>query len=212
MVNRLKSVLPARWFGDVTPIFDALLSGLANAWSGLYGLLQSVASQARIATATGVFLDMASADYFGAAMPRRVGESDAGFSQRLRNNLLAGRATRAAVASGLLNLTGRAPVIFEPLNASDTGGYNWGMLGYGTAGGYGSNNLPFQFFLTAYRPNATSISNAGGYGAGPGGYGAAPMFYAELANIPGAITDADIYAAAAALLPTAYTGWMNISN
>jgi hypothetical protein len=212
MVNRLKSVLPARWFGDVTPIFDGLLNGLANAWSGLYILLQSAAEQARIATATGVFLDLASTDYFGAAMPRRMGESDAGFSQRLRNSLLAGRATRSAVSSMLLDLTGRTPIIFEPLNAGDTGGYNSGTLGYSSAGGYGSNNLPFQFFLTAYRPNATPISNAGGYGVGPGGYGTAPMFYAELANISGMITDADIYAAAAAVLPTAYTGWMNISN
>jgi len=212
MVNRLKSVLPPQWFGDVTPIFDALLNGLANAWSGLFALLQATGMQARVATATGVFLDIASTDYFGRAMPRREGESDADFSLRLRTNLLAGRATRSAVASALLNLTGRVPVIFEPFNITDTGAYNSGTLGYGVAGGYGSNELPFQFFMTAFRPDATLISHAGGYGVGPGGYGAAPMFYADLANIPGAITDADIYAAAAAVLPTAYTGWMNISN
>lgn len=212
MVNRLKSVLPGQWFGDVTPIFDALLSGLANAWSGLYSLLQGVGLQARIATSTGVFLDIASSDYFGPALPRRAGESDSDLSLRIRANLLAGRATRSAVLSALQRLTGRVPTIFEPFNVTDTGAYNSGTLGYGVAGGYGSNNLPFQFFMTAYRPDATPISNAGGYNFGPGGYRTAPMFYADLANVPGAITDADIYAATAAVLPTAYTGWMKITN
>jgi hypothetical protein len=212
IVNRLKSVLPAQWFGDVTPIFDALLNGLANAWAGLFQALNIVGLQARIATATGVFLDIASTDYFGAAMLRRGGESDADFSARLRSNLLAGRATRSAVSFALDNLTGRAPAIFEPLNATDTGGYNRGTLGYGTAGGYGSYSLPFQFFVTAYRPNETAISNAGGYGNGPGGYNTAPMFYADFVDVSGTISDADIYAAAAAVLPAGYTGWMNISN
>jgi hypothetical protein len=112
----------------------------------------------------------------------------------------------------LLGLTGRAPAIFEPLNADDTGGYNSGTLGYGVAGGYGSRRLPFQFFVTAYRPNASPIGHASGYGVGPGGYNTAPMFYADTETLPGAITDADIYATAASVLPTATIGWMNISN
>jgi len=212
MTGRLQAVLPARWFGGTTPVLNALLTGLAAAWSGLYGLLQSVAAQARIATAFGIFLDMASLDYFGGALPRAAGESDAAFSLRIRANLLAPRATRAALVVALTNLTGRAPVIFEPLNASDTGGYNAGTLGYGVAGGYGCASLPFQFFVTGYRPNATPISNASGYGVGPGGYDAAPMFYGTLENLPAAVTDSDIYAAAAAVLPTASTAWMNLSN
>jgi len=211
-VNRLKSVLPGQWFGDVTPVFDAVLNGLASAWSGLFGLLQTAGLQARIATATGVFLDIASTDYFGPALPRRLGESDADFSLRLRTNLLAERATRSAISAAMKNLTGRAPAIFEPLNISDTGAYNSGTLGYRVAGGYGSSQLPFQFFMTAYRLDATPISNAGGYGVGPGGYNTAPMFYADVVDIPGAITDADLYAAAAAVLPTATICWMNISN
>jgi hypothetical protein len=212
MLGRLKAVLPARWFGDSTPILDALLSGLAAAWSVLYSLVTDVAAQTRIATAGAPFLDIASADYFGTALPRRAGESDAAFSLRLRANLIAPRATRAAVAAALTSLTGRAPKIFEPLNADDTGGYGYGTLGYGAAGGYGCRNLPFQFFVTGFRPDATPVSNAGGYGNGPGGYNTAPMLYADLADIPGTITDADIYAAAAAVLPTASIAWMNLSN
>jgi hypothetical protein len=212
MLGRLKSVLPARWFGDTTPILDALLGGLAVAWSGLYGLLSYVRSQARIATASGVFLEIASVDYFGSALPRKAGESDSAFSARIQNHLIAPRATRSALAAALTNLTGRAPKLFEPLNAADTGGYGAGTLGYGVAGGYGCNRLPFQFFVTGYRPNATPVSNAGGYNDGPGGYNAGPMAYADLAAIPGAISDADIYAAAADVLPTACIAWMNLSN
>jgi len=212
MLARLKLVLPARWFADVTPILDAVLTGLATAWSGLYTLLTTVGAQARIATASGIFLDMAAADYCGAALLRRTGEADASYSLRIRANVLAPKATRAAVSQALTNLTGRAPVIFEPLNATDTGGYNMFDLGYNVAGGYGSPNLPFAFLVTAYRPNATPVSNAGGYSTGPGGYDAAPMFYADTAVLPGAISDADIYAATAAVLPVSTIAWMNISN
>jgi len=212
MLGRLKLVLPAGWFADATPVLDAVLTGLATAWSGLYGLLMNVAAQARIATAGGVFLDIASVDYFGTALPRRAGESDSAFSARIRANLLIPRATRAGLVQALTVLTGRTPTVFEPLNATDTGGYNTGTLGYNTVGGYGSMNLPFAFFVTAYRPNATPVSHAGGYNVGPGGYDSAPMFYADTSDFPGAISDAEIYAGAAAGLPAATTAWMNISN
>jgi hypothetical protein len=212
MLSRLKLVLPARWFADVTPVLDAVLTGLAAAWSSLYSLLTTVAAQARIVTASGVFLDIASVDYFGTALPRRAGEADAAFSARIRANLLIPRATRAGLVAALTNLTGRAPAVFEPLNAADTGGYNTGTLGYHAVGGYGSMNVPFAVFVTGYRPDATPVSNAGGYSTGPGGYNQAPMFYSNVSDFPGAISDADIYAAAAAVLPAATIAWMNISN
>jgi hypothetical protein len=209
---RLKLVLPARWFGDITPILDALLTGLASAWSSLYALLMNVRSQTRIASASGIFLDIASTDYFGNGLPRRAGESDAMFSARICSNLLAPRATRAGVVQALTSLTGRKPKVFEPLNATDTGGYNTYTLGYGTLGGYGTENLAFQFFVTAYRPNATPVSNAGGYGRGPGGYNRPPMFYANTTQIPGTVTDQNICAAVAEVLPTATIAWIKISN
>lgn len=211
MLARLKLVLPARWFGDMTPVLDGLLTGLAAAWSGLYGLLGQVAAQARMATASGIFLDIASADYLGGRLPRRAGETDVAFRTRLLGNVISQGATRAGLNAALVGLTQRAPRIFEPLNATDTGGYNVN-LGYNLQGGYGSLNLPYQFFVTAYRPNDTPISNAGGYAVGPGGYGVAPMFYADAASLAGSVSDAEIYAAVAAVLPTSTIAWMNISN
>ncbi|MDE8348945.1 MAG: hypothetical protein POG74_05595 [Acidocella sp.] len=212
MLARLKSVLPVRWFADTTPILDAVLNGFAWAWCELYALLGFVKLQTRLASASGIFLDIAAIDYFGLTLSRHTGESDAAFSLRLRANLIAPRATRAGLVLALENETGRTPFVFEPLNATDTGGYNSYTLGYGMVGGYGCQNLPFQFFVQAFRPNASPISNAGGYNDGPGGYGVAPMFYSNVSDIPGIVTDADIYAAAAGVLPVATTAWIYISN
>ncbi len=211
MLARLKMVLPGRWFSDTAPVLDALLTGLASAWSGLFGLLGYVRAQARIGSASGIFLDIAAADYLGGTLPRRVGEADAAYSARIRNNLVAPRATRAGLVAALTSLTGRTPVVFEPLNAGDTGGYNVN-LGYNMAGGYGSLELPYQIFLTAYRPNDALINNAGGYSVGPGGYNEPPMFYAAASEFSGIVSDADIYAAVAAVMPTCGIAWTQISN
>lgn len=211
MLARLKMVLPGRWFSDTAPIRDALLTGLASAWSGLYALLSFVQSQTRIATASGIFLDIAATDYLGGTLPRRIAEVDVAYSTRIRRNLIKPRATREGLVQTLTDLTGRVPVIFEPLNATDTGGYNVN-LGYNTAGGYGSVNLPYQFFVTAYRPNNTPVSNAGGYCSGPGGYNDAPMFYADASEFSGTVSDTEIYAAVAAVLPTCAIAWTTISN
>ncbi len=53
MLARLKLVLPARWFGDVTPVLDAVLTGLASTWSNLYALLANVRLQAQRAIISG---------------------------------------------------------------------------------------------------------------------------------------------------------------
>lgn len=211
MVSRIRQLLPGRWFADDAPNLNALLSGLGRSWAGLYTLLQEVRAQARIATAGGIFLDIAAQDYFGPALWRRSGEADGAFSARIRQNLLAPRATRAGLVEVLTGLTGRTPVIFEPLNATDAGGYNVNA-GYGVAGGYGCALIPYQVFVTAYRPDDLPVNHAGGYGAGPGGYGAAPMFYASAAELAGNVSDAEIYAAIAAAIPAASIAWTQITN
>ena len=211
MAGRIKQMLPARWFSDDAPILDALLGGLGQAWAGAYTLLQQVRAQARIMTATGIFLDIASQDYCGTGLPRRVGEADTAYSARLRLNMLAPRATRTGLIEAVTNLTGRSPMVFEPLNASDTGGYNVNA-GYGVAGGYGSLTMPFQFLLTVYRPTDLPANHAGGYGVGPGGYGDAPMFYASAAELSGNVSDAEIYTTIASVIPTSSIAWTKITN
>ncbi len=212
ILARLKSVLPARWFADATPVLDAVLGGIAAVWAGLYTLIGYSGAQARIATASGPFLDMAAQDYLGTSFTRRPGETDVAFSGRIRANLLAPRATRAALLAALTAETGRAPEIFEPFNTGDTGGYATGTLGYNTSGGYGSLMLPYQCFVTAYRPVVIASGNNGGYNFGPGGYATAPMAWSDLADDPGLITDAEIYAAIVGVLPVNGVAWTRLSD
>lgn len=219
MVARLKSVLPLRWFSDTTPVLDAVLSGLADVWSWAYDLVSFAREQTRTATARGIWLDMIANDLFGVRLLRRTNEADDAFRQRIQQEIVRPRATREAIILALTELTSRAPVIFEPAQAGDTGG--WGGtpgnaaasngLGYGAAGAWGSLAMPFQVFVTAFRPADNGIAAVAGWG-GPAGYGAGAIEYGDLAMVTGPVTDADLYAAVAAVMPVAGTAWMQISN
>lgn len=210
MVRRLKILLPRGWFGPTTPVLDALLSGFGALWSGLFEAIGFVRQQGRIATASGVFLDMAARDYLGPGFARRPGETDASFSARIRAEVVAPRATRAAVVAATIRASGRAGTVFEPFNPSDTGGYGDPPLGYGVGGGYGSLAMPFQFFVTAYRPGTTMAGGTGGYGTGPGGYNAAPLAYGAAAAGTGEVSDNEIYAEIAGVLPVNATAWTRL--
>lgn len=210
MAARIKAVLPP-WFGTPSPILAALLAGIGAIWAFVYGLLAYVTLQTRIATATDIFLDMISLDFFGNDLPRDPGESDAAFRNRIDQDILRPRATRAALSQALVDLTGRAPVIFEPERPEDTGSYNHGGAGYGVAGGWGDLGLPFQCFVTAFRPQENGIANVAGWNAG-GGYGIGPIEYADLALASLGISDGDIDATIAAVMPAASIAWTRISN
>ncbi|MGE4482003.1 hypothetical protein [Acidocella sp.] len=211
MVSRIRQMLPGRWFADQAPVLNAVLNGLGQGWAGIYTFLQQVRAQTRIATATGIFLDIAALDYFGNALPRRAGEGDSAFSARLKANLLAPRATRAGLVDALISLTGQVPTIFEPMNTADTGGYNVNVA-YNNVGGYGCLSMPYQFLVTVKRPTDLPANNTGGYGVGPGGYDDAPMFYASAAELAGNISDSEIYATIAEVIPTASIAWTKITN
>lgn len=231
IVNRIKAVLPTGWFPTTTPgspsnspILDGVLTGLASAWSWLYSLLAYVKLQTRISTATDVNLDIIALDYFGTSLQRLVNETDTAFRGRIKANLLAPKATRAAVSLAVQQLTGVVPFIFEPRKTTDTGGYghlggeNATGLAYGMAGGYGSLKLPFQAFIIAQRPSGGGIANVGGYysiaigGPSPGGYGVGAIEYATPSMIEGQVTDAQIYATIAAAAPVASIMWTAITD
>jgi len=206
MGARIRAILPAAWFGDDAPVLNALLQGIGSCWSCIYGLIQFVITQARISTAQGEFLDLIGVDFFGGRLPRLGLEQDSLYLIRIKNELLRPRATRSSLVLALTQLTGRAPVIFEPSLASDTGGYCVGGVGYAVAGGWGNLELPFQAFVTAYRPSATGIALLAGYGSG-----GVPV-YGSLSMEPTQILDANIYAEIAAVLPAATIAWTRISD
>jgi hypothetical protein len=206
MARRVRALLPQGWFADDAPVLAGLLTGIGAAWSYVYALIQFVISQARIRSATSSFLDLISVDYFGSVLPRFGGEDDTLYRARIGNELLRPRGTRAALSVALRQLTGRSPTIFEPALTSDTGGYGLGGVGYGVAGGWGNLALPFQFFVTAYRPRGSGIALLAGYGSG-----GIPV-YGDLSMEPAQILDADIIDAVPRLTPVATIAWMRISN
>lgn len=227
--DKLKRALVSRWFAtspldSTTPILDGVLSGPAWMWSWLYALLQYVAKQRRIGTADSVNLDQIALDFFGNKLGRFTAESDDTFRARIKANLLAPKNTRASVIAAVQALTGVAPVIFEPRDTTDTGGYGFrGMtvgtgLGYGIAGAYGSLLLPFQAFITAYRPVGIGIAGVSGYysrGSGLpalGGYGVGAIEYGSLEMLAGLVTDADIYQTIADVAPEATIMWTRITD
>jgi hypothetical protein len=233
---RLQSLLP-RWFGDFsnTPVLNAVLQGFAWCIAWVYTLIQYAALQTRIKTATDGFLDMISADFFGTGLPRSPNQTDASFRARIIANLLRERATRKGLIQVLIDVTGRAPKVFEPLRILDAGAYG-ALCGYGVAGGYGSFLLPFQCFVTAFRPTGTGIPNVAGYGVvnsapigagydlwgnfipseivgNVGGYGVpSKLEYGSLSMIQGGVLDSDIYAAIDSVKPAATIVWTHISN
>jgi hypothetical protein len=177
-------------------------AGLSAFWT----LLQAVISQTRIATSSGGFLDLICTDFFGSSIVRLRDEQDGPFRARITDALLQPRGTRAALTLALFQLTGRHPRIFEPALTSDTGGYTIGGIGYGSGGGWGSLTLPYQFFITAFRPAGGGIALIAGYSSG-----GIPV-YGSLAMEATGIPDNFIQASIPPVLPAATTAWMNISN
>jgi hypothetical protein len=108
-------------------------------------------------------------------------------------------------------------LVFEPARTTDTGGYtssagDGGGVAYGTAGGWGSLALPFQCFITAYRPLGSGIATVSGWGSAAGAYGQGAIEYASLAMVQAQVTDQDIYSAVADVLPVATIGWTSIND
>lgn len=206
MVGRLRRVMPAKWFADVAPLTDAVLGGIGTAYVAVYNLIETVRLQARVATANGVFLDLISTDFFGAALQRRPGESETLFRQRVMLELLRPRGTRAALMAALTDLTGQPAVIFEPMRPADTGSYNNGGAGYGVAGGWGNLSLAYQCFVEAVRPHGGGIALFAGYGSG------GLLYYGSAEDVATSVSDADILASAAAIVPAGYIAWVRIRD
>ena len=86
------------------------------------------------------------------------------------------------------------------------------------AGGYGSLALPFQAFVTAYRPSGGGVSTVGAYGNastflyGAGGYGGGAIEYAGTSMVSGQVTDAMIQSVVVATMPESTIAWLRISN
>lgn len=177
-LGRLRVLMPDGWFPPTagaateTPVLDAVLTGLGTGLARYHQLALYAGEQTRTITATDVWLDLASLDYFGAgALPRPVGASDAAYRAMILAAFFPARATRAAIIAAVEKSFSVTPTIFEPFNTGDSGAYGtgesptWRGMAYGAAGGWGSLALPAQYFITVPAPNVSQegIGNIAGW-------------------------------------------------
>jgi len=209
--NRLHTLLPAGWFADESPVLFGALTACAKSLAWCYKLYLYARSQTRVATATHGWLDLAAYDFFGSSLIRPAGMEDDPFRNQIRTNLLRERGTRQAVVQVLETLTGSRPVVFEPLLPADTGAYSEPATGYGAAGGYGSRHLPYQAFVAVRRPKGEGIPWVAGYHIPSSGYSRTSRGeYISRHMFTGGITDAQIYAAVAAVKMEGTLVWVRL--
>lgn len=177
IVNRVKRLIPHRWFSYAAPLRDAILGGLSDTASSFYDLILFAQQQARIKTASGPFLDMIAYEYLGRFL-LRSDASDEVFRQQILSTVLQERVTRAGVTSVLTKLTGNPPIIFEPWNTYDTGCYATGFpITYTntvTTSGSTTVYTPTQLIPNTGPVDANALPNPAaqfGYGVGRGGWG-----------------------------------------
>ena len=162
--GRMRALLPRKWFPDTapgaassTPYLDVALNGMGWGWQQIYDGITYIRTQSRIATATDVWLDLISLDFFNGALPRIAGELDASFRARIKAKLFTPTATRSAITQSVAAATGRPTVVIEPWNTGDCGAVAGagnaagGQLAWGSAGSWGSLQYPAQFFVQAKR-------------------------------------------------------------
>ena len=201
------------WFSDNNPILNALLAGASAVLAAAYALYLYAAGQARIATASGVWLDIIAQDFFGLAMLRGINESDNAYRARILANLFRPKATRSAISESATALTGQVPEIIEPFSPADCGAYGVGYCGYGATGSYGSSLLPAQAFIVAYRPLQTGIAMVSGYGYPQAGYSLGSQSeYASLSMMGMSVADASIHAMIDDVKAAGVTIWTRISS
>lgn len=190
---RIAATLPP-WVPTSLPIINAVLTGIAKGFAHVYRLLQFMRTQARISTATGGFLDLISADYFGTNMLRRKGEPDPVFQARLKKELLRPRVTLAALKQMLIDLTGRVPSIIVPGAPGNIGAWDIGTFAFDTAGCWITAAVGPQIFITAFRPIGNGVPLVSGFDSYGGAWDTPNFCWIDLSQITGDLTDAEITA------------------
>lgn len=221
MARRLRVVLPRRWFSDTSPVLDAVLEGFGSGWAALHDQVNYGLNQLRLLTVTGVWLDLASLDYKGGALPRRFNESDDAFRNRLLP-ILPDRGTRPALEARLAQLTGQPFWVFEAMRPVDVGGYGvarsygqtvLGVPRYIGEGAFGSSQemvlADGQGDVILANGAPILLSSNGVTGAGRYGSLSLPFqVFIRISRPTNGMLDVDLYAAIARMLPIAVTAWV----
>lgn len=220
ILSRLQTYLPRGWFGDWSeaPVVGAVLNGVASVFAVTYTLIMFIWAQTRLATSIGGWIDLWAADFFGGDLPRKPNESDASYIARIKVALFQQKATRPAMISVLTQLTGSAPIIFEPNRPLDSGclGANTGVNSFCGVARMGSLACPYSALITAYRPLVSGGSAGAAYSNAIAisalNTPLSQSYTGSLADEVSAATDDDIYAAINATRPVATNIGVAITN
>lgn len=164
IVQRISDLFPPNWAGD-----NARQSG--NVYAFLLAMAQEIGAvlesvdydlaATRLQTATSPELDLASVDFLGDLLPRPSGLTDAAFAALIIANLFRPAATRPALFSALLQLTGQAPRMLEPWNVLDTGWWRgrsyWNVDTVDNPARWGNGSLRYQGFIETAPPQIPAI-------------------------------------------------------
>jgi hypothetical protein len=216
ILERVKRLIPGRWFAWVAPLRDGVIGGLADCAANLYAFVIYARKQTRLATATGIWLDILCYDYLRRHLLRQ-GRSDDVFRAIIQATILQERVTRKGVSSAVTGLINIPPFIFEPWNTNDAGGYRAPNIGYGITAGWGSLQYPAQVFMRISRsglgPTGVPFSEGwyGGQGTPAiGAYGQGAIQYTDSDTAEIGVTDADIYQVITNSKPTGVTVWVQL--
>lgn len=170
--RRLRGLIPHGWFSEVAPLWGALLGGVADGVAAVRAVLLAAKAGTRRSGTTGWLLDVDAWGFFGPHFLRRPGEGDDSFRPRYLAEIDRERGTRRAITQALVDLTGRAPIIVEPWNVADTGGWDTPTLAWagaqieaGPIGAYDSPYAGWDMGPWGFDVRATQ-SQAGSDGAG----------------------------------------------
>jgi hypothetical protein len=209
--RRLIQQLP-NWWGTDHEDVDLILEGYITTNTLNYEQFEYVYQQMRLQTMEGNNLDLFSLDYFGGTLPRRTGENDNSYRNRISATLLQEKATRYGMENALFLLTGIEPRIFEPWNPYDCGAYNVpSTLGYNIAGNYGSGSYPGEVFIDVYINAYQAMGNYPGYNTYGLGYNTAGWYGGD-SLIKEIVTDQDVYQVVRITKPEGIKAWVRINK
>ncbi|UGY15102.1 hypothetical protein HAP48_0042360 [Bradyrhizobium septentrionale] len=215
ILRRVRRLLPRRWWQWGAPLRDTILGGLSDLAAWCFDWTTYARKQTRLATATGIWLDVLCYDFLQRHLTRGSA-SDEVFRALIDATIFTERVTRKGMSDSVVILTGSRPWIFEPWNTFDTGAYSssaqaYGQMGYGVGqGGYGNMNLPGQLFMKVLRGANSGVPNADGYGGYTGGYGFGSVELVGNATRLMGVTDQQIEKLITFTKPTGVTVWLQI--
>jgi hypothetical protein len=211
ITGRVKGVIPRRWWAWVAPIYAALLGGISDQFTWGYAWITYARQQSRIATSSGIFLDIIAYDFLGRFLGRK-GTTDSAFRAQITATILKERVTRAGMVNALSTLTGSPPKVFEPWNTFDTGaiGVAASGLAIGQGGGWGSMQLPGQIFLQVRHGIGPLTPNVAGIGSYLGGIGVGSIEYISPNQEAGSVNSAQIYTTIQTTKPSGVIVWTAI--